>query len=54
VPLFGQNLCLDVIVDEPLIDENLEQSFFGVLLNGDSAVKSLLVDVSPRDQDASY
>jgi hypothetical protein len=54
VPLFCQHLCPDVIVDVPLIDENLKQWFIGVLLNGDGSVNSLLVDISPCDQDASY
>ena len=54
VPLFGQDLGLDVVVDEPLVDEDLEQWFVGVLLNSDGAFESLFVDVPSCDQDAAY
>src|SRR5450830_929861 len=54
VPLFGQDLCLDVIVDEPLIDENLQQWFIGVVLSGKGSIKSLFVDISSCKQDTSY
>jgi hypothetical protein len=54
VPLFGQDLCLDVVVDEPLIDEDLEQWLVGVVLSGEGSIKSLFVDIPSRKQDASY
>src|SRR5450756_1700450 len=54
VPLFGKDLCLDVIVDEPLIDEDLQQWFIGTVLNGESSIKSLFVDIPSCKQNTSY
>jgi hypothetical protein len=54
MPLLGQHLGLDVVVDEPLVDQDLEQRFIGMLLDSDRSVQSLLRDLFVCNQDASY